>query len=32
MGSAASIYLAAAGAGHIRIIDNDVVSESDLNR
>lgn len=32
IGSAASIYLAAAGIGHIRIIDNDIVSKSDLNR
>ena len=32
LGSAISIYLTAAGIGHIGIIDNDVVSESNMQR
>ncbi len=32
LGSAATIYLAAAGIGFVRIIDNDIVSKPDLNR
>jgi len=32
LGCPAALYLAAAGVGHIRIVDDDVVSRSNLNR
>ena len=32
LGSPAAVYLAAAGVGHIRIVDHDMVDISNLNR